>query len=93
MDAEPGPGPADPGGQPSGAWKCRSLVLALPQICHLCTWARAGPHAATSVPVAGPGVMMTLEISTSRCGDQCVVAHTDAGFVKLRLVKVVGLRI
>jgi hypothetical protein len=36
--------------------------------------------------------MMALEINASRCGGQ-VAAHTDAGFVEKRLVKVIGLSV
>src|SRR5258708_4857222 len=45
--------------------------------------ARAVPHAPTSVPVAGPGVMMALEINAAQCGgcgggaDRCRL-HGDA---------------
>ena len=46
----------------------------------------------TSVPVAELGVMMALEINTSQCR-VVVAALTDAGFVVMRLVKVVGLSI
>ncbi len=55
-----------------------------------CTWGRAGPHAATSVPVAEPGVMMVLKIKPRGAG-VVVAAVTGVGFVELRLVKVVGL--
>ena len=48
--------------------------------------------ASTSVPVAEPGARMVLQIGTSQ-SRVIVAALTDVGFVELRLVKVVGLRV
>jgi hypothetical protein len=82
------------GGDMRGSLRAADPAAALgpasPGVARLVVWAhcaRRVPLASASVPVAGPGVMMVLEISAWLCRG-VVAAFTEVGVVQARLARV-----